>query len=86
MLPDGFEWNERYQYAAGELALVCGGMQVAMIIRHKKSGPRGPLQMVPGSARAKASKCFRTLWCLSWVLSSVFLSHTQPSGYGLIIT
>ncbi len=33
MLPEGFEWKDRYQYAEGELALVYGGKQVAMLMR-----------------------------------------------------
>lgn len=33
MLPDGFEWRVRHQYAEGELALVYGGKQVAMLMR-----------------------------------------------------
>lgn len=35
MPPDGFHWQERYQYANGELALVFGGKQVAMLIRRR---------------------------------------------------
>lgn len=38
MPPDGFEWKERYQYAAGELALVHGGKQVAMLMRRADGG------------------------------------------------
>lgn len=38
MLPDGFQWKERYQYAAGELALVYGGKQVAMLMRRADGG------------------------------------------------
>ena len=38
MLPDGFEWKDRYQYAAGELALVHEGQQVAMLLRRADGG------------------------------------------------
>lgn len=38
MLPDGFEWKDRYQYAAGELALMCGGKPVAMLMRRADGG------------------------------------------------
>jgi len=33
MLPDGFRWIDRYQYANGELALVCNGRHVAQLMR-----------------------------------------------------
>jgi len=33
MLPDGFSWTNRHQYAEGELALLCGQHQVAMLMR-----------------------------------------------------
>lgn len=38
MLPDGFAWKDRYQYAQGELALVCDGKQVAMLVRRADGG------------------------------------------------
>lgn len=33
MLPDGFQWVPRYQYAKGELALVFEGRHVAQLMR-----------------------------------------------------
>lgn len=38
MLPEDFEWKDRYQYARGELALVHGGKQVAMLLRRADGG------------------------------------------------
>lgn len=38
MLPDGFAWKDRYQYAQGELALLCEGKQVAMLVRRADGG------------------------------------------------
>ena len=33
MLPEGFHWIDRYQYAKGELALVFNGRYVAQLMR-----------------------------------------------------
>lgn len=38
MLPDCFSWTKRHQYADGELALLCGERQVAILMRRAESG------------------------------------------------
>src|SRR5688500_10864641 len=38
LLPAGFQWIPRWQYADGDLALALGGEQVAMLMRRADGG------------------------------------------------